>query len=373
MRGSHARLIAHVSSAHPYTDNRIHYRECRSLSEAGFDVQLIATESDFEGEATGVTVRKLPRRRRISRMTLSTLQAVRIALRTGARVVHLHDPELIPYIPLLRVMRRVVVYDAHEDLPTQVLDKPYVSRVTRLPMTWVTYALVSLARRADLVVAATETIAARFPASKTVLVRNYPPLRSEEEKLPPLDDRGDIVVYIGGLSRSRGIPEVLRAVREPEFPDGWELHLAGMVSADVNDLIQDEVARGRVKYHGTLPPLEARDLLLRAKVGIVTLQNTRAYRDSLPTKLFEYFAAGLPAVASDFPLWRGIIETGDAGTLVDEKSPAAIARAIAEYASNPVLWTRHSLSARKAAEAQLNWGREAQGLVEAYERMIAAV
>lgn len=363
------RSVAHVSSAHPYTDNRIHYRECRALSEAGFDVTLIATESALVGQPSNVNVIRLPRRRRVARMIISSLQAVRLALRSKAEIIHLHDPELIPYIPLLRLARRTVVYDAHEDLPVQVLDKPYVSRFTRGPISAATRLLLTIASRANLIVAATETIARRFPAEKTVLVRNYPPLRDEESQPPRGEDRRDIVIYIGALSATRGIAEAIAAAQHPSFPQGWQLHLAGPLSSDVAALVTEADLTDRVVFHGQLAPLEARDLLLTAKVGLVTLRNTPAYRDSLPTKLFEYFAAGVPAVASDFPLWRSIIEPVGGGVLVDETDPGEIARAVAAYANSPQLWEEHSDKARRAAVESLNWAPEGAVLVAGYERL----
>lgn len=363
--------VVHVSSAHPYTDNRIHYRECRSLVEAGFAVTLVATESPINGTPTGVDVVLLPRRRRIARMIASGYQAFRLALRSRAKIVHLHDPELIPYIPLLRLAGRTVIYDAHEDLPVQVLDKPYVNRWTRGPLALATRAILRVASGADLVVAATETVARRFPPKKTILVRNYPPLRDEEDDLPAASGRRNIAVYIGALSRSRGIEEIIAATMDPAFPDDWSLHLAGPVSEDAAALIAATATSDRVVYHGQLAPVAARDLLLTAKVGLVTLHNTPAYRDALPTKMFEYFAAGVPAIASDFPLWRDIVESAGGGVLVDERDPEQIARAVRTYADSPQMWDAHSRNARRAAEESLNWAPEASALVKAYAKLEA--
>lgn len=361
--------VIHVSSAHPITDNRIHYRECVTLERSGYNVSLVARESVFEEDSSRVRLIRLPKRGRLQRMLFSTAQAMWIAWRSKSKIVHLHDPELIPFIPLLRLGRRVVVYDAHEDLPVQVLDKPYTNRWTRGPLVIFTRALIAVARQAHLVVAATETIASRFPEDKTVLVRNFPPLRDEEDVPPDMSQRKDIAIYIGALSGTRGTFELLRAIEDPAFPHGWSVHLAGPMADDVAEAVHDATLSGRVVYHGQLPPLAARDLLLNAKVGIVTLRNTSAYRDALPTKLFEYFAAGLPAVASDFPLWRSIIESAGGGTLVDETDPSAIAQAIAGYAESPEEWAMHSSNASRAAQDTLNWAHEGQKLVEAYRRL----
>lgn len=352
-----------MSSAHPYTDNRIHYRECVSLTQAGYDVSLIAVESPVVGSPTDVRVTTLPKRRRLARMLFSSLQAIRLAVATRAEVVHLHDPELIPYIPFLRLARRFVIYDAHEDLPVQVLSKHYATGWRGQILAAAAKVLVRIARTSDVTIAATEKIAERFHPSRTFLVHNYPPLRHEEDAPA---EREDIAVYIGGMSRLRGTVQVLEAAQHRDFPAGWTLHLAGGASSEITALLGDLEKSERVVFHGQIPPQEARDLLLRAKVGIVTFLDTPAHQDSLPTKMFEYFAAGLPAVASDFPLWGTIVSDGACGQLVDQNSGAAIARAIGDYALNPNLLESHSANAREMAVTRLNWAPEAGTLLRAY-------
>ncbi|XNN88537.1 hypothetical protein ACL00T_02455 [Curtobacterium flaccumfaciens] len=86
--------IVHVSSAHPWVDNRVHLREARAAADAGYRVRLIAVESDLDAPPTSVEVVRIPRRSRVRRMVVSTTQALTLALRSRARVVHLHDPEL---------------------------------------------------------------------------------------------------------------------------------------------------------------------------------------------------------------------------------------------------------------------------------------
>jgi hypothetical protein len=151
--------IVHVSSAHPWTDNRVHLREAAGAAAAGYSVRLIAVESDVTTRETGVEVVTIPRRRRRARMTFGSAQAVGLAVRSRARVCHLHDPELVWAVPLLRVLGRRVVFDAHEDLPDQVASKAYVSRRTARPARALARLVVRLVSTADRVVAATETIA----------------------------------------------------------------------------------------------------------------------------------------------------------------------------------------------------------------------
>jgi hypothetical protein len=159
--------IAHVSSVHAWTDNRVHLREAAAAAGAGYRVRLIAVESDVTTGPTGVDVVTIPRRRRRSRMLVSSAQALWLAARSGARVCHLHDPELYWGVPVLRALGRRVIVDAHEDLPDQVVSKAYIPRRLAPAARGVARAAVRLASTADRVVAATETIAETVPAGKT--------------------------------------------------------------------------------------------------------------------------------------------------------------------------------------------------------------
>ena len=172
--------VVHISSAHPWTDNRIHLREAASLAEAGYSVGLIAVESTVRVPKTAVHVTTIRRRKRLARVFVSTAEVLIRAIRSRATLVHLHDPELIPAIPVLRALGRRVIYDAHEDLPSQILDKGYLPPRARSAIASASKLLIAIASTADGIVAATETIAERFPASKTKVVKNYPRLRKED-------------------------------------------------------------------------------------------------------------------------------------------------------------------------------------------------
>lgn len=365
---NHRPRVVHVSSVHPWTDNRIHYRECASLAESGYDVTLVAVESAVDGARDKVEIVAIPRLPRLRRVVLSSVRAIRTGLRTGADVFHLHDPELVWAVPMLRLMRKKVVYDAHEDLPIQVVSKPYVNALARPFIVMAANLVIGVARLSTHIVAATEAIAQRFPEHKTSIVHNYPPLRLEESNAPRMEARTSGVVFAGGISSGRGAEVMVAAAADPSFPADWPLTLAGTISTGLQTELEADDGWNRTTFLGQLPPIAARDLLLDARVGLVLLQDTQAHRDALPTKMFEYFAAGVPVVASDFPLWRTIVTEHECGILVDPASPAEVASAVRRYADDPDLLAAHSRNARRLAVERLHWANEAKVLCDAYSR-----
>lgn len=368
---SRAVHIVHVSSAHPWTDNRIHYRECVTLANAGYETTFVGIEAEVAGPPTSVEIIPLRRRTRLARMTLGSMHAVFRGLRTGASVFHLHDPELVWSVPLLRVLGKKVIFDAHEDLPAQVEDKPYLTPLNARALRTAASLVLSLARRSDQIVAATEQIATRFPAERVTVVHNYPPLRDEESHAPSMGDRPLAVSYLGVIGEHRGAMEMIDAMAEDVVPASWSLELAGPVSPELLGRLKASPGWDSVRFHGRVAPDAARDLLLKSRIGLVLFQDSPAHRDSLPTKMFEYFAAGIPVIASDFPLWSGIIADSECGIVVDQSSPSAIAAAIATYAGDPELLKRHGENARAMAVSRLNWGNEEQSLRDVYAKVLA--
>lgn len=372
LAGDHV-VIAHVSSVHPWTDNRIHFRECASLAALGYEVHLVAVESTVtDVPRTGVHVVSLPRLPRLRRVTIGGVRAIKHGIKTKATVFHLHDPELVWAVPLLRLMGKRVIFDAHEDLPVQMLSKEYLHSAAKPFMKTAAYLAIGLAKLSNHVVAATETIAERFKPDSVSIVHNYPPLREVEVDAQESVDRKNVLVYVGGLGEARGATQMIDALAEPGFPEGWSLEVAGSMSPALSKRLESSAGWDRVTYHGVIGPGRARDLILDSKVGLLLYQDNAAHRDALPTKMFEYFAAGVPVVASDFPLWRTIVHEFDCGILVDETSPSAIAEAIARYAGDPGLLEMHSANARRLALDRLNWAHEVPVLAAVYERVLAA-
>jgi hypothetical protein len=107
-------------------------------------------------------------------------------------------------------------------------------------------------------------------------------------------------------------------------------------------------------------------LLSECQMGLVTLRDIPSYRESLPIKLFEYMAAGLPVIASDFPSWRLIVEDGGCGLCVDASSPEAIAEAMCEIASDPVRAAKMGERGRKLVAELYNWNLEEKSLLGLY-------
>lgn len=365
--------IVHVSSAHPWVDNRVHLREATAAACAGYRVRLIAVDADLDAPPSPVEVVRIPKRPRFRRVIASSVQVLVLALRSRAPLVHLHDPELIWTIPVLRAAGRKVVYDAHEDLPDQIWGKDYLTPLQRAVFAPLSHVLLRIAGTADHIVTATTWTGRRFPATRRSTIRNYPTARPQDDAQVALEARPAVVAHVGLLSRDRGVDVVASVADDPSFPSGWLIEMVGPIDpgTDARRLCAAS-AGGALRHQGVVGPTAARDLLLSARIGLVPFLRTPATDQILPTKLFEYLAAGLAVIATDVPLWRRLLEGADCVTFVPGDDPAAIARAIRRYAEDPELLRRHGAAARAAATG-FRWEPEAERLVIVYDELLPGV
>jgi len=107
-------------------------------------------------------------------------------------------------------------------------------------------------------------------------------------------------------------------------------------------------------------------MLGASKVGLVVLQPVSNMGEALPVKLFEYMSAGIPVVASDFPLWRSIVEEANCGILVDPEDPVAIANAMQWVYDHPEEAEAMGRQGREAILSTYNWSNEEEKLFALY-------
>jgi glycosyltransferase involved in cell wall biosynthesis len=363
-----------LHSVHPPFDTRIFHKEAKTLVRAGYEVVLIAQHEKSE-VVDGVKVVALPRpRNRFARIFGLTWQAFRLALRERADVYHFHDPELLPIGVLLKFFTRAkVIYDVHEDVPQQILTKHWIPALLGRPLAEVFNAFEKLLTRVlDAVVVATEGIAEKFARFGPIVIHNYPNL----EMLPRPSKgcgggKGKVLVYVGGISKLRGAIEMVRALEY--LNPSLEVYLELIGRFEPEELAKELQALPgykRVRFLGWLPWEEAWQQAQRAVAGLVLFHPAPNHTDSLPNKLFEYMAAGLPVVASNFPLWKEIVEGNRCGITVDPLDPKAIARAIEYLLTHPEEARRMGENGRRAVEEKYNWGKDAEKLVRLYRNLL---
>lgn len=237
------------------------------------------------------------------------------------------------------------------------------------------------ARTADRVVTVNDALADllrdRLGCERPLVVLNASPMRRSEDPHPRrfhdalgLPAETPVVLYHGGFSPGRGLPELIDAMAE--VPNA---HLVLLGYGRLEEQLRARAARsdfaGRVAVLPAVPPADLLDWVASADVVAIPIQgDTLNHRLATPNKLFEALAAGVPVVASDLPGMAPIVRELDAGVLVDPIAPASIAagiRALLEPAPNEREATRARI--RAAATGRYDWPAQLDALLAEYTRL----
>ncbi len=365
-----------LTTVHMPFDGRVFHRGARSLAKAGYEVTLIARHTKEE-VVGGVRVLPLPAsKNRIERVTRVMWRLYRLAVRENADVYHFHDPELMIVGLLLKLRGKKVIWDAHEHYPNSILDKYYISK----PLRRLTSRSFDLFERAvirffDYVIYTTPLVGARYATMKVRAgrVENYPIMESSGT---PVREPQEKIVYLGGMSKIRGLLEVVQALAEvvKKHPH-WKLCLVGSYSpasfeGEVRDLVKKLGVEANVEFIAWVPYDEKERLSSQAAMGVITYLPYSNNTSCLPNKLFDYMLVSLPVIASNFPLYREVVEGSHCGLIVDPSKPPEIARAMEYLIEHPDEARRMGENGRRAVLEKYNWETESKQLLRIYDEVL---
>ena len=373
----------------PYTHDTRVEKEARSLAAAGYRVTVVADAGAGLPEherRDGIEVRRVARRGpRLPglRFVLHEARLFRVLRKLGPDVFHAHDSNaLVAVASAARALRVPFVYDAHD----LWLGRPRRER-SRLYflLSQLTYTLVErwLVPRAAAVLTVSDPIARhlerRYRLDHVHLVPNYPeltgPVRAKELRAlaggSSIAGGRRVALYLGGLMGGRGLEQLVDALRVARSTQLVLLGDGPLASALV-DRAAGFGAGDRLHLLEPVGPDEVIAYAASADIGVSPIvPSCLNYRYSLPNKLFQYMAAGLPVVASDLPQVREVVEGAGCGLVVDTTRPELIAAAIERLAGDPDAARAMGRRGRAAVQDRYNWSAAAATLLRSYAGLSA--
>jgi glycosyltransferase involved in cell wall biosynthesis len=364
--------ICHISTVHAANDDRIFYKECISLVKEGYEVFFVVPHPKSE-LIDGVYIQGIEKvEGRLSRLFKAQWNALRSALKTKSEIYHFHDPELMFLGVILKVLGKKVVYDVHEDLPKQILYKPWIkSALIRKVLSKLIYVFEQFSCLFfDGIVSVTDDIALKYKPSKTIILRNLPIIfivENIDKTTRPKSNEKVVFIYAGGLTRIRGIKEVCDAL-EPH-QDKAELWLLGQwETEEYKAQCVNPNNSNYIKYLGFKTMPEVYQHIQMADVGIAMLYPIKNYLTSLPIKAFEYMALQKPLLMSNFEYWENIFK--GAALFADAESVDDISSKINDIIENQSLRTEMGSFGYQKVQEELNWEKEAKKLFSLYNRIL---
>jgi glycosyltransferase involved in cell wall biosynthesis len=361
------RVVVCTIVHHP-ADARIYHRQITALLEAGHQVIYIAPvqAEDFSAERPGPQLQIIAVPRAAGRRRLGALRAARRELArqsAGADLLLVHDPELLLALPP-RQKRPLTVWDVHEDTAAALSTKAWLPRPLRPAAAAAVHAAERLAERRMRLILAEQGYVERFSRPHPVVPNTtYVP-----ETVPPPDPPGAAqrVIYVGWLSPDRGVAEMIE-LGALLRPHGITVELVGQADARARALIEPAQGQGLVEWPGFVPNDQAMRKVDGALAGLSLLQDEPNFRHSMPTKVVEYMARGVPVVTTPLPAAAALVTRNECGFVVPFGDPRAAADAVLELAGDASLRAKMGSRGHEAALKSLGWPADARTFVAQLE------
>ncbi|PAD69593.1 hypothetical protein CHH83_07955 [Bacillus sp. 7586-K] len=369
--------ICVLTTVHQAYDGRIYHKQCKSLKKAGYDVTLLAPKPDKMIKDDGINLIPIEKPKNELKRFLHAFKVFKLAKETKADLYHFHDPELIPVGVLLRIFtRKPVIFDVHEHYPNAIMSKKYLKSWLKRPIR-LAYEIIEKLSLPILsgVIYTTEEIGKRYKSYTSCKIENYP----LTDMFPPLQKvKGDhhTLLYLGGITRIRGIEELIDgfakvAIERPEakllFVGGFE---SDSFEREIKQKVKEHHLEEKVQFKGKVPYEQIEGYLSTASIGIIPYLPVPNHLVCLPNKLFEYMAAGVAVISSDFPHYRKVVESSSSGLLIDPESPQSIAKAMILLLDDATLTDEMGQNGRVAFETKYNWNSEEEKLVAFYRKIL---
>ena len=127
---------------------------------------------------------------------------------------------------------------------------------------------------------------------------------------------------------------------------------------------------GDVTVTGWIPYDRVPEMLIEAKIGLVTLLDQPKFRKNIACKAFEYMARGMPCVCSDLPPQRVFIREGENGLFYRPGDAEGLADRIALLLDDPARAAAMGETGRQDVERYWNAERDQEVLRGFYRRLL---
>jgi glycosyltransferase involved in cell wall biosynthesis len=275
-------------------------------------------------------------------------------------VVLLHSPEAL--IAVAGLDHGCIVWDVHEDTAAAVGMKPWLPKALAAPAARGIRAAETWAERRCHLLLAEHAYADRFARHHPVVPNSV--LVPDEVRA---SERGR-AVYVGSVTRARGASDLIALGRLLADEASVSLDVIGGAGPEVAEDMRVAAERHWLTWRGYVENSVALTILEGATVGLSLLHDEPNYRHSMPTKLLEYLARGVPFVSTPLPLAVELAEASGGGVIVPFGDAGAARDAVVALNSDDERRQRMADAGRQWVVANANWGVDGPAFVRQLER-----
>lgn len=324
--------ITHLTSAHDRYDIRVFKKMCCSLAKnTNFQVNLIVADGKGDELIENVNIWDVGAKTggRFSRMTRTVYRVYKRALELDSEIYQFHDPELMPVGYRLKKCGKKVIYDIHENIDLQILEKYWIPVYLRKSFSFFFRKIEDfVCRRLDLLFVPQEAMFNKYnKLSKTAVIANFPD--AIPTKFSSKEFNKYALLYSGGISAARGIWNMLNLILELKKLDRrYSLTIAGPINESLLQEVKAHEAWQHINYLGMLSNEEIIEVYNNCSIGLILFNNVGQYFMAYSLKLFEYMRSGLIIIVPDFGDWIPFNSSYNVGINVNTSDSFEMARTI---------------------------------------------
>lgn len=356
--------ITHLTSVHPRYDTRIFHKHSVFAAASGYNVSILVNDSYHNEKIKNVEIVSTNWifQSKIKRVIFSVFLFPFKALSMESKLYIIHDPELIPCGIILKLFKKKVIYDIHEDYYLIHFNKSTFFTLVFGAF----YRMLSdlFIRLVDGVFVVNDRLVLQYSpiAKRLVLVPNFPIIDKVQPISKQLNNGNIKIIFAGGITEDWNVSLISKIISSLE---DVELHIAGKKSYYLESILANEYSN--LIYHGNLMYDEVLNLMNQMDIGVAFSSSIQLQGEGSigNTKVFEYLSSGLAVIVNDNKVWREIIKDNNLGFVLEHIEDIRLV--IERIKDNRIYLQEMKHNAKIIITERYNWNKSFLDVVEMYE------
>jgi len=367
--------VCHVISGYFRNDPRIFQRQCKSILKAGYEVSILTNDDGPKEILDEINIYPCSRfwKNRIKIILFAKYQFFNKALEIDADIYQIHSPELISLGLELKRRGKIIIYDAHEDLPKHILEKDWIPPFLRKPISLIidAYMKRALKKYDEIISPHSHVIDYLVNVNKNVtLVTNFAKFDySHNYDLSHYLSRDISICYSGTVYLHSNQEFILDAISNI---NNLKYQIVGFIDKNHIKKLSERKGFEKLIFLDRIPWEELNDFYSKSLIGMVVIDYKLNLGNKKGTyavnKIFEYMQAGLPIICTDYDLWKEMVEKYDCGICVVPNNANQIEEAIRFFINNKERAYEMGQNGRKAVLLEYNWEAVEKKYIEIFRK-----
>jgi glycosyltransferase involved in cell wall biosynthesis len=367
--------ICHVISGYFRNDPRVFQRQCKSIIKAEYEVSILTNDGGSNEILDDIYIYSCGRfwKNRIKIILFAKHQFFKKAIEIDADIYQLHSPELISLGLELKRRGKIIIYDAHEDLPKHILEKDWIPSFLRKPISLIidAYMKRALKKYDEIISPHSHVVDYLVNVNKNVtLITNFAKFDSSlNYDLSHYLSRENSICYSGTVYLHSNQEFILDAISNIE---NLKYQIVGFIDKNHKKQLSERKGFEKLLFLDRIPWEELNNFYSKSLIGMVIIDYKQNLGNKKGTyavnKMFEYMQAGLPIICSDYDLWKDVVNKYKCGICVEPQNTRQIEDAIRYLIGNKEKAYEMGQNGRKGVREEYNWSTQEREYLKIFRK-----